>query len=232
MVSVGIPTHTDLEVDRRPQSNGDIAPIAVLSGEEKITTYDDGKIIDFTDGGKHLAVFPASNSQPAHENITPTSKIIGLQRKTFIRLLLVLLVIILGSAIGGGVVGSRAVRQKNNNKAESLSRPAPSTVQTTISANIPLPTQAGRYANTGLAALQWTDLNRTLHMRVYYQDAMNKMRESAWDNTTTPLTPWRINTISNAVKPGTPLAAAAGYPHADYSFSPVKFGLSCIQLCF
>ncbi|KAL8879575.1 MAG: hypothetical protein Q9192_008205, partial [Flavoplaca navasiana] len=79
-----------------------------------------------------------------------------------------------------------------------------------------------RYTNTGLAALQWTDLNRTLHKRVYYQDAMNKLRESAWDNSTASRTPWRINTISNAVKPGTPLAAAAGYPHANYSFSPVK----------
>ena len=224
MVSVEIPTHVDLQVDERPQSNGDLAPIALLSGEEKITIYDDGKIIDFTDGGKHLAATPASMSQPIHESITPTPKIIGLQRKTFIRLLFVLLVIILGSAIGGGVGGSRAVRQKN--KAESLSQPAPSTIQTTISANIPLPTQAGRYTNTGLAALQWTDLNRTLHKRVYYQDAMNKLRESAWDNSTTPRTPWRVNTISNAVKPGTPLAAAAGYPHADHSYAPVGFKLS------
>lgn len=205
MVSVELPTHTDLELDRRPQSNGELAPIAVLSGEEKITTYDDGKIIDFTDGRKHLAVIPALMSQPIHESITPTTKIIGLQRKTFIRLLFMLLVIILGSAIGGGVVGSRAVRQKNKNKAERLPQAAPSTVQT---------------------------LNHTLHKTVYYQDAMNKLRESAWDNSTAPRTLWRINTISNAVKPGTPLAAAAGYPHADYSFSPVKFGQSCIRLCF
>jgi len=35
-------------------------------------------------------------------------------------------------------------------------------------------------------------------------------------------TVWKINIISDAVKPGTPIAALAGYPHASYNYSLVR----------
>ena len=70
--------------------------------------------------------------------------------------------------------------------------------------------------------MQWTDQNGTLHKRVYYQGKDNKLRESAWDNSTAPDTPWQIDTISDPVKPVTPIAATAGYPHASYNYSLVR----------
>ncbi|KAL8634537.1 MAG: hypothetical protein Q9228_007868, partial [Teloschistes exilis] len=70
--------------------------------------------------------------------------------------------------------------------------------------------------------MQWTDLEGTSHKRIYYQDKSAKIRESAWDNGSPFDAAWQVTTISDAVKPGTHIAAAAGYPHADYDYSPVK----------
>ncbi|KAI4256404.1 MAG: hypothetical protein L6R42_006244 [Xanthoria sp. 1 TBL-2021] len=210
---------TGLEVDQHSQRNGDDAPIAVLPQEEKITNYDNGKIIDFHDGGKHVAAIPVPMRQSEIEVPTPAPKILGLKRKTFIRLLLAVLIIIMGSAIGGGVGGTQTAYERK--ESGSLPDPAPSTVPATIPTNVPLPTPREPYQKTGLAALQWTDLDGISHSRVYYQDSLNRIRESAWDNSTSWRSPWQIDVISNAVKSGTPLAAAAGYPHASYNYSPV-----------
>lgn len=87
---------TGLEVDQRSQRNGDDAPIAVLPQEEQITNYDNGKTVDFHDGGKHVAAIPVPMRQPEIEIPTPAPRILGLKRKTFIRLLLAVFIIILG----------------------------------------------------------------------------------------------------------------------------------------
>ena len=92
----------------------------------------------------------------------------------------------------------------------------------TVPTSTPAPINQVRYANTGLAALQWTNLNATLHKRVYYQDHSKKIRQSAWDDSTTCDTVWQVNTISGAFKSGTPVTAAAGYPQASYNYSLVN----------
>lgn len=69
--------------------------------------------------------------------------------------------------------------------------------------------------------MQWTDLNGTLRKRLYYQDSNDKIRESAWDNNTSFDTTWKVNAISDPAKPGTPIAAVAGYPHASHNYSLV-----------
>ncbi|KAL8650498.1 MAG: hypothetical protein Q9226_005116 [Calogaya cf. arnoldii] len=210
-----------LEVDQRSQRDGDLAPTAVPTQEEKITSYDNEKIIDFHDGGKHVAAVPVPIRDSDHEISTSTLKILGLKRKTFVRLTLAVVIITLASAIGGGVGGTRIAH--GGKESSTLSEAVPSTVFTALPTNVPLPTPREPYRNTGLAALQWTDLNGTFYIRVYYQDSLNRVRESAWGNSTSWRSPWQTNIISDAVKPGTPLAAAAGYPHADYDYSPVGY---------
>ena len=70
--------------------------------------------------------------------------------------------------------------------------------------------------------MQWTDLNGTLHKRLYYQDNDDKIRDAAWENNTAFNTDWEVSIIANAAKPGTPIAAVAGYPHASYKYSLVR----------
>ena len=80
-----------------------------------------------------------------------------------------------------------------------------------------------------MAAIQWTDLNGTAHKRVYYQDQNNKIVESAWDNSST-FDAWEVNTISDAVKPSTPIAAVAGYPHVSHNYSLVRVSFPALLL--
>ncbi|KAL8804529.1 MAG: hypothetical protein Q9200_005798 [Gallowayella weberi] len=105
-----------LEVDERSRGDGNDVPIAVLPPEDKITTYDDGKIIDFNDGGKYVAAIPTpsatTNEHPEPGVPKPRPQILGLNRNTFIALLSVVLVIILGVAVGGGVGGTRIAHEK------------------------------------------------------------------------------------------------------------------------
>ena len=122
----------------------------------------------------------------------------------------------------GGTIAARN-RELTATVPKNISSPTPPQAPTTTRV---------RYANTGLAVMQWTDLNGTLHKRLYYQDNSDKIRESAWDNSTAFDTAWDVNAISDAVKPGTPIAAAAGYPHASYNYSLVRIAyLSFSAIC-
>ncbi len=125
------------------------------------------------------------------------------------------LVLIIAGAVGGGVGGTIAARNRERTATVPTHDPSSTPPQAPTTTRVP-------YANTGLAAMQWTDLNGTLHKRLYYQDNSDKIRESAWDNSTAFDTVWEVNAISGAVKPGTPIAAVAGYPHASYNYSLVR----------
>ena len=211
-----IAQYSTLEVDhnRWLENDGKAAPIAGQDPkDEKTMGYDDGKILSYNDVGKQAVVANVYNVQPESSRPTEERKIFGLRRKTFFILLPVVFVILLG-AIGGGVGGTIAAR--NRKQAATV----PSEIPSSTSPQAPTTTRV-RYANTGLAAMQWTDLNGTLHKRLYYQDNSNKIRESAKDNSTAFDAAWAVNIISDAVKPGTPIAAAAGYPHASYNYSLV-----------
>ena len=193
--------HSTLEVDL--SQDGRAAPIVGRSPNEEKEIYfnkDDGKIQVI---GRELY-----SDKPQPPIPSPERKILGLRRKTFF-IALAVAAIVLVAAIAGGVGGGIAARNRKSNKkiVVAPARPPP-------------------YANTGLAAMQWTDPNGTLYKRVYYQGKDNKIRESAWQNSTAPDTPWQVNTISDPVKPVTPIAATAGYPHASHNYSSV-----CILSC-
>lgn len=150
-------------------------------------------------------------------NSTPEQKILGLRRKTFFIVLAAIIVIVAAAAIGGGVGGvaaAAASRSKEQTTQTSNSTNTTTTATSTVAAAL--------YANTGLAVMQWTDQNGVLHKKLYYQDKTDKVRESAWDNSTDFNTDWTIETISDGVKPGTPIAAVAGYPHASYNYTLVS----------
>lgn len=193
--------HSTLEVDsnRWLEQDGTAAPIVAQGPQnEKVIGYNDGKIVDHNDVGKQVVAVEAYDLQSEPSPPEEEHKLMGLRRKTFFSLLPVVLVLVIAGIVGGSVGGAMAVRNKEK----------PATVPT----NMSVPTSQARYANTGLAAIQWTDFNRTLHKRLYYQDNSDKIRESAWDNSTAFDSAWRINAISDAVKPGTPIAAAADIP--------------------
>jgi hypothetical protein len=219
--------YSTLEVDHKRwlENDGNAAPIVGQDPKgEKIFSYNDvgkqvtsvdEKIVSYDDVGKQAVHVDAYNAQSEPSRPAEGRKIFGLTRKTFFILLAVVLVLIIAAAVGGGVIGTRAARNREYTAAVPTNTPSPTPPQA------PTTTQA-LYANTGLAAMQWTDLNGTLHKRLYYQDNNDKIRESAWDNSTAFDTAWVTNIISDAVKPGTPIAAAAGYPHASYSYSLVR----------
>ena len=174
---------------------------------DKIMSFDTGKIVSYNDVGKQAVVVESYDVQPESMPLVQEQRILGLKRKTFRLLLIIATVSILAVAVVGSVGGVLARRKKQQHVASSASSSSPST--------------RDRYKNTGLSAIGWTDRNGTLHKRVYYQDGRDMIREAAWDNSTAFDTPWKINTISNRVKPGTPIAAAAGYPHASFNYSLV-----------
>ena len=173
------------------------------STQEKLTYYD-------KDLHKEIVVTerPLPDTPDAPESPTQSS-ILGLRRKTFFFVLVGVVLAIVAAALGGGIEGAAAAR-RSNVKDITSSNSNSSTSTTTP------------YTNTGLAAMQWTDTNGTMYKRIYYQDRKNTVKESAWDNSTAFTTAWAVNTISDAVKPGTPLAAVAGWPHASYNYTLVR----------
>ena len=221
--------YSTLEVDQNRWLEND-ANAALIVGQdpknEKIVSYNDvgkialfgdqgskdEKIISHDDDGKQAVVADVYNVlSESSESLRPIEerKIFGLRRKTFFMLLPVALVLIMAGAVGGGVGGTIAAHNRKQTDTPSSTSP-----------QVPTTTRI-QYANTGLAAMQWTDLNGTLRKRLYYQDSNDKIRESAWDNNTSFDTAWKVNAISDPAKPGTPIAAVAGYPHASHNYSLV-----------
>ena len=212
--------YSTLEVDHSRLLENDInaAPILLHNhGNEKIPGYEDGKIRGLQSNGKEvLAFYPVS---PSLESATSKAqrKFCGLKSKPLIILFTVVLVFITAGAIGGSV-GGYLVNQKKNKGASPASKPA----------STPTATQTG-FANTGLAALQWTDPDGTSHKRLYYQDKNDMIRESAWDNSKTSDSAWKVSTISNAVQPGTPITVTAGRADANVNNTLVCFYLAHAQ---
>ena len=204
LVPLGDTQHSTLEVNHSPwlENDGKAAPIVDHgTQDEKIIYYEDvGKQVVDLDLDKQAVIVDESDALPELLRSTEQRKIFRLKQKTFFILLAVVLILILAGSLGGVVVGRIAAY-----------RPSPTASRTPTATRIP-------YANTGLAALQWTDLNGTLHKRLYYQDNVGKIRESAWNNETNFTSAWNISTISDFVKPATPLAAVAGYPHTSYNY--------------
>lgn len=216
--------HSTLEVDhdRLLENDSKAAPIVgqdpkyekIISctdvDKQAFNIYDNvGKqaVVSCDKNDEHAAEVDAHNVQSEFLRPTEQRKFLGLRRKTFFIMLAVIVFLIVAAAISGGAGGTIATRNRKTSA--------------TVPQTIPSPTARIRYANTGLASMQYTDLKGTLHKRLYYQDNSNKVRESAWDNSTAFNTAWQVNTISDGVKPGTPIAAAAGYPHASYNYSLV-----------
>lgn len=213
--------YSTLEVDnnRWLENDGNAAPIPVQDPKkEKIVSYNgvdkaalivgqdprNEKIVIHNDDGKLPVAASLYNVHAESSPPTKEHKIFGLRRKIFFILLVMVLVLIIAGAVGGGVGGAIAARNRNKNAAPKAATAS----------------QVG-CANTGLAAMLWTDLNGTLHKRLYYQDNNDKIRESAWDNSTSFNTAWNVNAISDVAKACTPIAAVAGYPHASYNYSLV-----------
>ena len=202
--------YSTLELDNSRWLENDAKAAPIVGQDPK-----DEKFISYSDDGKQAVIANGHDAQSKSSPPTGGRKIFGLSRKAFFILLAVVLVLIIAVAVGGGVGGTAAAR----NRAQAAT--APTDMPSPISPQTPTTTRGG-YENTGLAAMQWTDLNGTLHRRLYYQDNSDKIRESAWDNSSAFDTAWDVNAISNAVKPGTPIAAAAGYPHARQNYTLVR----------
>ena len=204
IVPLGDTQDSTPEVDHRPwlENDGNAAPIVNHSAQsEKIIHYDNiGKQVVDLDQDKQAVIVDGSDALPEVLRPTQQRKIFGLRQKTFFILAPVVLIVVVAGSVAGGVVGRIAAYSHS-----------PTTSKTPTSSRTP-------YANTGLAATQWTDLNGTLHKRLYYQNSAGRIRESAWNSNHDLTTAWEINTISEIVRPATPLAAVAGYPSASFSF--------------
>jgi hypothetical protein len=74
----------------------------------------------------------------------------------------------------------------------------------------------------GMAALQWSDLAGIKHHRVYFEDTSNAILESAWDSNASK---WQTTVVASSelkVQNRSTVAAAAGWPHANHSYTLVR----------
>lgn len=74
---------------------------------------------------------------------------------------------------------------------------------------------------TGMAALYWMNADGDKHYGVYYQNASGTVMELSYDSINGT---WKTDEVTNSthnIRPGTSLAAAAGWPHANYSYTLV-----------
>ncbi|KAL8969536.1 MAG: hypothetical protein Q9183_001953 [Haloplaca sp. 2 TL-2023] len=206
--------HSQLEVDLG--QNGHAFNIPDASGG-KIIDFDAGKEVDNDRQAPEKAL--SVSQEPFRPSVPPLEQPKhSPKRRRLVILLSVLLALSLGAGIGGGVGGSAAVR----GQASGSSTAGSHTTRTPSQPPQITRTRPPIYANTGLAAVQWTDLEGVLHKRLYYQDPSAQIVESAWDNSSDSGNAWQVSSIGDAAKPGTPIAAAVGYPHASYNYDLVK----------
>ncbi|KAI1384903.1 uncharacterized protein F4822DRAFT_416654 [Hypoxylon trugodes] len=140
-----------------------------------------------------------NNGDPPPAPPPPPPTICGIRRRTFWIVVGVVSFVVVAAAVGGGVGGYYAT---HNSKDSS---------------------SASTYQNLSIAALHWVDGSNTSQYRVYYQlDNQTDIFESAWESDNHTWSVSAISDLNSNAKKGTPLAAAAGYPHTNTSNALVK----------
>lgn len=172
----------------------------IYSPEEKIATpfSADDKILSPVTNGD-------AKEEANHETGTPPQRTIyGLPLRKFYALLgtafVLLIAIILAVAVS--VTEHRSRKQAARTRLNA----------------VPL------LKNPSMAASWWEDPPGVDHYKVYYQDESNSIWESAW-NSTQKVPQWKHALVADPamnVQPGSPLGAAAGWPHANYSYTLVS----------
>lgn len=136
--------------------------------------------------------------------------ICGIRRKVFWIVMGVTVFVTIVAAVGAGVGGYLASRPEqlpenstgSSDRADSLN-----------------PTNA-RFQNLSIAALHWVERNGVSQYRLYYSPPASQgeahVLESAWSSDTRT---WKVSPITDAgvdpIKPGTPIAASAGFYRTD-----------------
>jgi hypothetical protein len=192
-----------------PDSPSNAAPQVILSNEpwsgkmevqEEKIIYNSDKIL--LSGGHKSSLDNKMLSPEQNTSATipvKTSKWYTMKRY---RIILLAVVVIILCLVGiGAWIGS----QKSKHKIEA-----------------PHKSNFLRTTPSGMAATQWLDLDGIRHYRVYFQDRRNAILESAWDSNSTG---WRVSEVANPdlkVQNQSSLGAAAGWPHANYSWTHVR----------
>lgn len=174
--------------------------------EEKIVGYSHGKHVLYSQLGKEVTGLYNPHEESPSVEPKVERKLCGIRRTPALIVGAIITFLIVGS-VAGIVCGVLGVRAQSRTHSPLLKN---ATV-----ANTP-------YGNTGLAALQWS-ANGTSHRRLYYQDSLQQIQESAWDNNTAFDGAWKVSIVSHPIKPASPLAAMAGYFNANRTRGLVRF---------
>jgi hypothetical protein len=209
-MGVGSPVlepHNQNQAYQPQHSTLEVAPVTYDPMKETVRSEDYPHALppehQYYGAGGYVSV-PGQGNEPVPEE----RKIMGMKKRTFVILAVVLgLLIVLGAGLGGGL---GATLGKNNASAESPKQPGAGGNGTTTP---PIPT--GLFATSRLAAVNYTDTSRNNWYAVFYQDQWTALIVSVFNPTTKEWTIQNISgTISQAggsIKPmaGTPIAAAA-----------------------
>ncbi|KAF2108890.1 hypothetical protein BDV96DRAFT_652495 [Lophiotrema nucula] len=147
------------------------------------------------------------------EQVQEKQRILGLKRRTFWILLGVAIFVVIAAAVGGGVGGALANRNKDK-KNEQTPLENPNIPSTASPRNKTSPV----YQNSSLAAVQWVDQEDVNHYHVFYQYKDKRIVESAWNSTSNGWTVSNVTDDGTDVKLGTGVSATGGYPNKNTSW--------------
>ncbi|KAK3312443.1 hypothetical protein B0H66DRAFT_525501 [Apodospora peruviana] len=154
----------------------------------------------------------------------PLPTICGIRRRVFWILAAVIAFVVVAGAIGGGVGGYFASKASSTTSGDSSGSSTPGSNNN----NTTTPPARSAFQNISIAALSWVDESSARQIRVYQTTQWNsthppRILESSWDSAGAQ---WSVEPITDpavdGLKPGTPLTAAAGYPHTNTSNALVK----------
>ncbi|KAK1753797.1 hypothetical protein QBC47DRAFT_387152 [Echria macrotheca] len=152
---------------------------------------------------------------------TPPAKIWGIRRKLFWIFVALTVIVVLAASIGGGI-GARLAADARTKQSIPSSDPDTNSGNSTTSSS---PARAP-FRNLGIAALRWVDGKNISHFHLYSQSTNSthtRVLESSWDSNSET---WTVAPITDddadEVKPGTPIAVSAGFPHTNTSIELVK----------
>jgi hypothetical protein len=191
----------------RPHEHDDKHHVVVRSKDDKILVNADPQPPKLAFGESIASPRPA--------------KIWGVRRKLFWIFVALAVIVVLAASIGGGV-GARLAGDARTKQIVPTSDPDTIAGNSTTS---PGPARAP-FRNLGIAALRWVDGKNVRHFHVYSQSTNSthtRILESTWDSdgqtwTVAPIT----DDDADEVKPGTPIAVAARFPHTNTGIELVR----------
>ncbi|KAL8674340.1 MAG: hypothetical protein Q9168_001269 [Polycauliona sp. 1 TL-2023] len=200
-------------------NGGELPEVQVHAEKEHLQPLDAGEKERYVSDGLQL-VPPLPNTRTVYttqpESDSPPGSTVWKKKRLWVPLAnLVFLAAIVGGIMGGLLIHrDRPSREASSSSSNSITQliPQPSSTAEAV------PRPSAKPLNSSLASVAWMNSEGLNHRRLYYQDSVGTIKESAWNSSGDEW--YSSNNALGKARPNSPLAAAvAGNQTWDFQLN-------------